>query len=562
MTTMLKRGAGILMPVSSLPSPYGIGTFGTCAYEFADNLKKARQSYWQVLPLGPTSYGDSPYQSFSAFAGNPYFIDLDTLAGEGLLTKEEIDACYWCDREDEVKYDAVYYYRFPLLRKAYERSGLGGLQERRQTAAEESWENRERKERGGNGGAADGAYAGREIPGAGEDTAAGESQGETGAQGGNKRSAGEAYEAFCRENGHWLDDYALYMALKGRFDNEEWLKWDEDIRLKKPEALLRYRRELADEIGYWKFLQFKFYEQWDRLKSYVNGLGIKIIGDIPIYVALDSADVWVHPELFQLDKETRRPLKVAGVPPDAFSDDGQLWGNPLYDWDKLEETGFAWWKDRMRAAAKLYDVVRIDHFIGVVQYYSIPYGTSDGKTGEWKKGPGEKLTDAIREAAGDTKIIAEDLGIYCPPVKELLKKTGYPGMKIIEFAFSGDRFNEHLPHCYEPNCVVYGGTHDNETLAGYFRPEARQWWELQYIADYLGAAHHEEVPDKVFRAAYGSVASVAVFQMQDVLGLGNEARMNTPGTVGGNWKWRMRPGAFGDKEIGYLSFLVDTFGRF
>ena len=279
-------------------------------------------------------------------------------------------------------------------------------------------------------------------------------------------------------------------------------------------------------------------------------------------MALDSADVWTHPELFQLDPDTLTPLRVAGVPPDAFSDDGQLWGNPLYDWDKIEETGFAWWKDRMRASARLYDVVRIDHFIGVVQYYSIPYGAEDGKTGEWKQGPGKKLTDAINEAAGDAKIIAEDLGIFCPAVKELLRETGYPGMKIIEFAFSGDRFNEHLPHCYEPNSVVYGGTHDNETLVGYFKPEARQWWELQYIADYLGAAHHEEVPDKVFRAAYGSVASVAVFQMQDVLGLGNEARMNTPGTVGGNWKWRMKPGAFGERETGYLAFLVDTFGRF
>ena len=499
MTTMLKRGAGILMPISSLPAPYGIGTFGKSAYEFADSLKRARQSYWQVLPLGPTSYGDSPYQSFSAFAGNPYFIDLDALLEEELLTKEEIDACYWLDSEEEVKYDAVYYYRFPLLKKAYERSRHGETEE---------------------------------------------------------------YRAFCAKNSHWLDDYALYMALKGHFGNKEWMKWEEPIRLRKPEAVKRYEELLREEIGYWKFLQFKFYEQWEQLKNYVNGLGISIIGDIPIYVALDSADVWTHPELFQLDPDTVTPLRVAGVPPDAFSDDGQLWGNPLYDWDKIEETGFAWWKDRMRASARLYDVVRIDHFIGVVQYYSIPYGAEDGKTGEWKQGPGKKLTDAINEAAGDAKIIAEDLGIFCPAVKELLRETGYPGMKIIEFAFSGDRFNEHLPHCYEPNSVVYGGTHDNETLVGYFKPEARQWWELQYIADYLGAAHHEEVPDKVFRAAYGSVASVAVFQMQDVLGLGNEARMNTPGTVGGNWKWRMKPGAFGERETGYLAFLVDTFGRF
>lgn len=499
MTTMLKRGAGILMPVSSLPSPYGIGTFGKSAYEFADQLKRARQSYWQVLPLGPTSYGDSPYQSFSAFAGNPYFIDLDTLKEEELLTKEEIEECYWCDVPEEVKYDAVYYYRFPLLKKAFRRS------EHKETAE---------------------------------------------------------YAAFCEENAHWLPDYSLYMACKKLFGDESWLNWEEEIRFRRPEAVARYREELADEIDFWNFLQFKFFEQWVKLKEYVSEQGIQIIGDMPIYVALDSSDVWSHPELFQLEEETLLPTAVAGVPPDAFSTTGQLWGNPLYRWERMEQDGFAWWKDRMRAAAKLYDVVRIDHFIGVVQYYSIPYGSEDAKNGEWVTGPGKKLTDAIDEVVGETKIIAEDLGIFCPPVKELLAKTGYPGMKIIEFAFSGDRFNEHLPHCYEPNSVVYGGTHDNETLVGYFKADKRQWWELQYIADYLGAAHQNEVVDKVFRAAYSSVASVAIFQMQDVLKLDNWARMNTPSTVGGNWKWRMKPGQFGDAEIGFLSFLVDIFGRF
>lgn len=263
------------------------------------------------------------------------------------------------------------------------------------------------------------------------------------------------------------------MALKGHFNQEEWLNWEEPIRRREPEAVAAYKAELSEEMDYWKFLQFKFYGQWDKLRAYVNEKGIQIIGDIPIYVALDSADVWVHPELFQLDPETLKPLKVAGVPPDAFSETGQLWGNPLYDWNSLEKTDFAWWRDRMKAAARLYDVVRIDHFIGVVQYYSIPYGAEDGRTGEWRKGPGEKLTKAVNEAAGKTKIIAEDLGVFCPEVKELLQKTGYPGMKIIEFAFSGDRFNEHLPHCYEPNSVVYGGTHDNETLIGYFKPEKR-----------------------------------------------------------------------------------------
>ena len=499
MKTMLKRGAGVLMPIFSLPSPYGIGTFGRAAYEFIDQLKRGRQTYWQVLPMGPTCYGDSPYQSYSAFAGNPYFIDLDTLKDEGLLTQDEIGACWWCDKPDQVKYDALYYYRFPLLRKAYERST-------------------------------------------------------------HKESA--EYQAFLEENEGWLDDYALYMAVKGKYEGKSWMDWDEDIRFRRPEALSAYREELAEEVNYWKFLQYKFFEQWKKLKQYAKEKDLQIVGDIPIYVALDSADVWSHPELFQLDEENLTPLKVSGVPPDAFSEDGQLWGNPLYDWEKMEQMDFAWWRSRMKASAKLYDAVRIDHFIGVVQYYAIPYGSSNAKNGEWEKGPGKKLTDALNEAAGETKIIAEDLGVFCQEVKDLLAETGYPGMKIIEFAFSGDRFNEHLPHCYDPNSVVYGGTHDNETLAGYFKPEKRQWWELQYIADYLGAAHQSEVVDRVFRAAYGSVASVAIFQMQDVLKLDNWARMNTPGTLGENWRWRLVPGQFTDERADYLSWLVDTFGRF
>lgn len=499
METMLKRGAGILMPISSLPSSYGIGTFGKSAYEFADTLKKARQSYWQVLPLGPTSYGDSPYQPFSAFAGNPYFIDLEVLIDEDLITTDEVEECYWCDVPEEVKYDAVYYYRFLILKKAFKRSAHKGIPE---------------------------------------------------------------YIRFCRRNESWLPGYALYMACKELFAGQEWLRWETEIRNREPEAVARYEQELESELDYWKFLQFKFYEQWDKLKAYVNGLGIQVIGDIPIYVALDSADVWNHPELFQLDEKTLLPKEVAGVPPDAFSESGQLWGNPLYDWERMEQSGFAWWKERMKASGRLYDAVRIDHFIGVAQYYSIPYGSADAKTGQWKKGPGKKLTDAINEAAGDTKIIAEDLGIFSSDVKKLLAETGYPGMKIIEFAFSGDRFNEHLPHCYQPNSVVYGGTHDNETLVGYFKAENRQWWELQYIADYLGAAHQEEVVDKVFRAAYGSVASVAIFQMQDILRLDNWARMNTPSTVGRNWNWRMKEGQFGETEIEFLAHLVDVFGRF
>lgn len=499
MKTMLKRGAGILMPIFSLPSPYGIGTFGQAAYDFIDQLKKARQMYWQVLPMGPTSYGDSPYQSFSAFAGNPYFIDLDTLKEEGLLTREEIDACVWMEKPEQVKYDALYYYRFPLLKKAFARS---------------------------------------------------------------LHKETEEYQEFLKENEYWIGDYSLYMALKKQFEDKCWLDWEEEIRLRRPSAVKVWEKKLEEEIDYWKFLQFKFFEQWKKLKAYAEKQEIQIVGDIPIYVALDSADVWSHPEQFQLDEENLTPVNVAGVPPDAFSETGQLWGNPLYDWEKMEEDGFSWWKQRMKASAALYDVIRIDHFIGVVQYFSIPYGAESAKEGEWKKGPGKKLTDVISEAVGETKIIAEDLGVFCQEVKDLLEETGYPGMKIIEFAFSGDRSNEHLPHCYAPNSVVYGGTHDNETLVGYFKTEKRQWWELQYIADYLGAAHQSEVVDKVFRAAYGSVASVAIFQMQDVLKLDNWARMNTPSQVGGNWRWRMEKDQFGEEQAGYLSWLVDVFGRF
>ena len=499
MKTMLKRGAGILMPIFSLPSPYGIGTFGQAAYDFIDQLKKARQMYWQVLPMGPTSYGDSPYQSFSAFAGNPYFIDLDTLKEEGLLTREEIDACVWMEKPEQVKYDALYYYRFPLLKKAFARS---------------------------------------------------------------LHKETEEYQEFLKENEYWIGDYSLYMALKKQFEDKCWLDWEEEIRLRRPSAVKVWEKKLEEEIDYWKFLQFKFFEQWKKLKAYAEKQEIQIVGDIPIYVALDSADVWSHPEQFQLDEENLTPVNVAGVPPDAFSETGQLWGNPLYDWEKMEADGFSWWKQRMKASAALYDVIRIDHFIGVVQYFSIPYGAESAKEGEWKKGPGKKLTDVISEAVGETKIIAEDLGVFCQEVKDLLEETGYPGMKIIEFAFSGDRSNEHLPHCYAPNSVVYGGTHDNETLVGYFKTEKRQWWELQYIADYLGAAHQSEVVDKVFRAAYGSVASVAIFQMQDVLKLDNWARMNTPSQVGGNWLWRMEKDQFGEEQAGYLSWLVDVFGRF
>lgn len=499
METMLKRGAGLLMPISSLPSPYGIGTLGKAAYDFANNLKWSRQQYWQVLPVGPTSYGDSPYQSFSAFAGNPYFIDLDMLIEEELLTREEVEAYDWGGDHGFVDYDKLFASRFLVLKKAYKRS---------------------------------------------------------------VHQETEEYLDFCEEHKAWLGDYALYMSCKFHFKHASWQEWDDDIKFRKFLALTKYKALLAEDIEFWKFLQFKFYAQWDLLKDYVHEQGISIIGDIPIYVALDSVDVWTNPELFQLDKKSLKPLKVAGVPPDSFSDDGQLWGNPLYDWTAIEKTDFAWWKARMKSSAALYDVIRIDHFIGVVQYFAIPGDAEDGKLGQWMKGPGKKLTDAIDTVIGDTKIIAEDLGVFNPDVKKLLAETGYPGMKVLEFAFSGDRANEHLPHNYISNMVVYGGTHDNETLVGYFQESPKEWWEKQYAKDYMSIPHDGDLIHRVFVTAYASVASVVIFQVQDLLGLGNDARMNTPGTLGGNWRWRLKENQIQQHHNDHLAWLVDTYGRF
>lgn len=491
----LKRGAGLLMPISSLPTSYGIGTLGKEAYKFVDYLKKAGQSYWQVLPVGPTSYGDSPYQSFSAFAGNPYFIDLDYLVKEGLISKKDITQYPWGDNEQYIDYATVYESRFKVLHAAFANST-------HQNDAD--------------------------------------------------------YKEFVKSNAYWLDDYSMYMAVKAHFDNQEWLKWDDDIKMRTPEAMDKYTKLLGDEIDFWKFCQYKFFEQWNNIRAYANENGIEIIGDIPLYIALDSADVWANKDLFELDEDVK-PINVAGVPPDAFSEDGQLWGNPLYNWTKMEETGFAWWKSRMSSNSKLYDIIRIDHFIGVVKYYSIAADCTTAKEGVWRVGPGTKLVDAINSAIGDAKIIAEDLGVAIQEVKDVLAYSGYPGMKIIEFAFGGGTDNEYLPHNYNPNMVVYGGTHDNETVMGYFGAQTAK--ELKYAYEYMGITSKKEISDAVLRTAYASVASIAIFQVQDILGLGNEARMNTPSTVGDNWKWRMTAGQLTAEHAKKLNKLAKLYGR-
>ncbi len=490
----LQRGAGILLPVSSLPSPYGIGTFGKAAYEFVDQLVEAGQKYWQVLPLGPTSYGDSPYQSFSAFAGNPYFIDLDMLCEEGLLKVDEIRYIKWEERLDRVEYGLQWEYRYGVLKRAFIRS--------------------------------------------------------------NHKTT-EKFQYFLEENAQWIQDYGLFMACKEHFENVEWLKWDKDIRFRQPEALQRYCKTFSQEIEFYQFLQYKFYEQWSSLKKYANEHGVEIIGDMPIYVALDSVDVWANPGLFELDEE-RKPVCVAGCPPDAFSDDGQKWGNPLYNWKIMEKEEFAWWKRRMEAAAKLFDVVRIDHFIGIVRYYVIPADDSARK-GWFEWGPGEKLIRALDEARGQTKIIAEDLGVVIPQVGELLEKAGYPGMKVIEFAFDGNTDNPYLPHMYQKNCVVYGGTHDNETLVGYYDNLSVD--NLAYALQYTDCSNRADLIEKVFLMAYRSVADTVIFQMQDVLEKGNETRMNLPATIGENWRWRLTEGEFTKEKRNWLKSLSIIYGR-
>ena len=494
---MSERAAGILMPISSLPSEYGIGCFSKSAYEFVDWLKKAGQSYWQILPLGPTSYGDSPYQSFSTFAGNPYFISLEALVEEGVLTKAECEAVDWGKVKGSIDYKKIYEGRYPLLRKAYERSNVH--------------ENAE-------------------------------------------------YQKFVEENSWWLSDYALFMAVKDRFDGVEWKLWADDIKLRWGPAMDYYREELYFDIEFHQYMQFKFYEQWMQLKTYANKKGIQIIGDIPIYVAMDSADTWAHPELFQLDEENV-PVAVAGCPPDGFSATGQLWGNPLYRWGYHKETGYQWWISRLAYVFRLYDVVRIDHFRGFDEYYAIPYGDKTAENGVWKKGPGIDLFNTVKKELGDVDIIAEDLGYLTESVIKLVEDTGYPGMKVLQFAFDSREESNYLPHNYPHNCVVYTGTHDNNTVRGWLDDMCEE--DNALAEDYMNNADtpKDERPWEFIRLALGSVADLAVIPLQDYLCLGTEARINLPSTLGNNWKWRLVPGQVKDEMLDEMRHLNKLFGR-
>jgi 4-alpha-glucanotransferase len=492
----LNRGAGVLMPISALPSAYGIGTLGKESHLFADFLKRIGCTYWQVLPVGPTSFGDSPYQSFSAFAGNPYFIDLDYLVEEQLLKQDEIDIYIWKEIDDSIDYATIYKNRFQVLRHAFDRSN-------------------------------------------------------------HKETL--KFKLFCEKNEYWLKEYSLYMALKNHFDNHEWLLWEEDIRNRNNGAVAKYTELLVDEIQFWEFCQFKFSEQWDKLKHYANNIGIQIIGDIPLYVAMDSSDVWVHSDLFELD-ERKKPIHVAGVPPDAFSEVGQRWGNPLYRWEEMCKDDFNWWRERMKASSSLYNIIRIDHFIGIVNYYSIPDSCKTAVEGQWLEGPGIKLTKVIEESIGDAKIIAEDLGVLTPNVKDLIRQTGFPGMKVLEFGLDGPAKNDYLPHNYTTsNIIAYTGTHDNETLVGFLKGKTQE--QINQLCKYFNTREAEALPEAVIRALYACIADIAIVQMQDLLNLDNRARMNIPATVGDNWKWRMSKNQYKDiKEEEFLE-LAHLYAR-
>ena len=488
------RESGILMHISSLPSPYGIGTMGKCAYEFVDFLEAAGQKYWQILPLSPTGYGDSPYQSFSTFAGNHYLIDLDMLVEEGLLQQEEVDAVTWSEDPIRVDYGCLYNNRSKLLRLAYDRF-----------------------------------------------------------------EADAQFHAFLRDNADWLEDYGLFMALKESHRGDPWQQWSLSIMMRMPGVLETFRQELADAIRFQAFQQYLFFRQWKALRAYANGKGIRIIGDVPIYVPLDSADVWAAPQLFQLDANCR-PKRVAGCPPDSFSADGQLWGNPLYDWDKMHQEGYAWWIRRLSAAARMYDVVRFDHFRGFESYWSIPAGDKTAAFGRWEKGPGMDFIDAVKAALPELDFIAEDLGYVTPEVRALQEGSGYPGMKVLQFAFDSREESDYLPHTYPVNSVVYSGTHDNLTMAQWLEEAPKE--DVAFAKVYLGLNEKEGLIPGIIRGCMGSVSRLCIIQMQDWLELGAFSRMNFPGTLSSaNWSWRAEPGYLTEELTHRIHETTRIYGR-
>ena len=495
---MKKRQSGVLMHISSLPGKYGIGSFGQSAYDFVDFLVRTKQRYWQILPLGTTSYGDSPYQSFSAFAGNTYFIDFDILIEEGLLNEADVKGADFGDDPRKVDYAKIFDVRRPIMEKAVARF--------------------------------------------------------------LKADDLSDYESFVKQNAAWLEVFAEYMAIKEHFDNLAWTEWpDEAIRRREAASLASYREKLADKLTYHRVTQYLFFKQWLRLKAYANEHHIEIVGDMPIYVAADSADVWAQPHFFKTDA-VGKPTCVAGCPPDEFSETGQLWGNPIYDWEAMDKDGYAWWIERLRESFKIYDIVRIDHFRGFESYWEVPAGSETSASGKWVKGPDYKLFAAVKEALGDLNIIAEDLGFMTDEVIELRERTGFPGMKILQFAFNPDDESIDSPHLAPNNSVMYTGTHDNNTVLGWYKDEIDDATR-QYMAQYTNRKEYETVPHAMLRTIFASVSFMAIATMQDLLELDSAARMNYPSTIGGNWTWRMTAEELNPIVEGELYSLTKTYRR-
>lgn len=469
------RASGVLLPVFSLPSKYGIGTFGKEAYKFIDFLSDAGQTYWQILPICPTSYGDSPYQSFSCFAGNPYFIDFDILKEKGLLKNEEYENIIWCESDYKVDYEKLFNSRYTVLKAAYKRF---------------------------------------------------------------ISNPPEKYKFFCEESSFWLEDYALYMALKTHNENRAWYEWEDGVKFRDPSAIENAKITYASDMEFYKVIQYFFADQWFSLKKYANLKNIKIIGDMPIYVAYDSADVWANTNQFLLSSDLK-PKAVAGCPPDAFSTTGQLWGNPLYDWEYMKNSRpkFLWWRNRIAHSLDLYDVTRIDHFRAFESFYSIPYGDKTAENGKWLKCPGKEFFESVTEGFGELPIIAEDLGTITEEVRDLLKTVGFPGMKVLQFAFSTEEESSYLPHNHIKNCVLYTGTHDNDTINGWAKSISPD--ELKFAKDYMRVGDNESINWAMIKTAMSSVADTVIIPMQDFIGLGSEARINTPSTDKENWIWRI-----------------------
>ncbi|MGL5123167.1 MAG: 4-alpha-glucanotransferase [Fusobacteriaceae bacterium] len=475
---MFERESGILVHISSLPSAYGIGDLGIKAYEFVDFLENAEQKLWQVLPIGPTGYGNSPYQSFSSFAGNPYFIDVENLVEEELLEREDIEILERINKKGSINYGDIYTYKFPILRKSYE------------------------------------CFI--------------------------KKNRSKETIIFQKKEKYWLEDYCLFMALKEKFNQKNWNEWSSEYKNREKESILNIKKELKKEIEFYIFLQYIFYKQWKKLKKYANSKNIKIIGDIPIFVASDSSDAWSKSEMFLFDKN-KNSTRVAGCPPDNFSIDGQLWGNPLYDWSNIEKNEYVWWVERIKSCFNLHDIVRIDHFRGFESYWSIPANSKTAAKGQWEKGPGIKLFNTIKNSLGDMPIIAEDLGFLTLEVQQLLIESGYPGMKILLFAFDSKEESDYLPHKYLENSVAYTGTHDNETVVGWYENVKKS--DKRKCDEYLGEMEFvisDEINWKFIEAVWSSKSLMALTQMQDLLGLDNNSRMNIPSTSSENWQWRFK----------------------